>query len=406
MAQTEPQFAWVPFYEEFADKLLEYKGRREDLTRLFREGIEASPISFPITDRFPTEGPLADICPFTVMTSINILGSNDEHRVALCNWFKSRMGISAAAPGTTLAGSPMYPQINLRWFRFTAQRGEENRKSDIDKLWRAFEIGIRFADPNESTTERNFVQAFDEAAKVPGVGHRLPSGLYWSRPNFFPTLDAHSKIYLRQILRISVPKSKKVLGEQYLSIRNDLRERLDSGEAPFSSFQHLSHRAWQYQRENAKLTSVEQELAAEGAYDPSNESDARYKVLASIARRRGQPKFRDKLLDAYDERCAITGYNEVEALEAAHIRLYKGSDMNEVHNGLLLRADIHTLFDRHLIGLDPISRKVWIGEQLSRTQYAELEGREARPPKRRKDRPDPDALREHREEAKRLGKIS
>ena len=157
---------------------------------------------------------------------------------------------------------------------------------------------------------------------------------------------------------------------------------------------------------NGRITAIGRQLDEEGEFDSPNEAEAREKINADIARRRGQPEFRSKLLKAYGKRCAITGYQAEEALEAAHIRQYKEADLNEVRNGLLLRADIHTLFDRHLIGLDPISKKVWIGKQLRGTEYAELENKEARPPRKRKDWPDPDALRAHWEEAKELGRLN
>ncbi|WP_210769191.1 HNH endonuclease [Occultella kanbiaonis] len=77
--------------------------------------------------------------------------------------------------------------------------------------------------------------------------------------------------------------------------------------------------------------------------------DRRERTLAEIAIRRGQGKFRDSLLAAYDRRCAVTGCTTVAVLEAAHISPYRGAHTNAVANGLLLRADIHTLFDLNLL---------------------------------------------------------
>lgn len=77
--------------------------------------------------------------------------------------------------------------------------------------------------------------------------------------------------------------------------------------------------------------------------------DARERTLAEIAIRRGQPQFRAALLETYNRRCAVTGTADDAVLEAAHIMPYRGKQTNLVTNGLLLRSDIHTLFDRHLI---------------------------------------------------------
>lgn len=62
--------------------------------------------------------------------------------------------------------------------------------------------------------------------------------------------------------------------------------------------------------------------------------------------RLGQGAFRVLVTDAYQRRCAITGERTLPVLEAAHIRPYADSGPHQVANGLLLRSDLHTLFDR------------------------------------------------------------
>ncbi len=53
-----------------------------------------------------------------------------------------------------------------------------------------------------------------------------------------------------------------------------------------------------------------------------------------------------------------------------------GPESNHVSNGLLLRADIHTLLDLDLLGIDPESLQVVVGEQLLATCYEEFDSRE------------------------------
>ena len=143
-----------------------------------------------------------------------------------------------------------------------------------------------------------------------------------------------------------------------------------------------------------------------GQFDPQNVDDARERVAASIVRRQGQPEFRNQLLRAYGGRCAITGYDVEEALEAAHIYPYKGTETNHVQNGLLLRADIHTLFDLGLIGIHPDNSTVWISKRLKGTSYDKLDGGKALLPEKPLLQPDPDALRAHLEKAKELGRVN
>ena len=86
--------------------------------------------------------------------------------------------------------------------------------------------------------------------------------------------------------------------------------------------------------------------------DPTSIEDGRKKIERMVTLRQGQPAFRKALLDAYERRCAVTGCPIDDVLEAAHISPYLGEHTNHVTNGLLLRADIHTLFDRGLIKVD------------------------------------------------------
>ena len=92
--------------------------------------------------------------------------------------------------------------------------------------------------------------------------------------------------------------------------------------------------------------------AVDDNYQP-NLKDEREKVVGTIRLRRGQKKFRNALLARYNRCCQITGCRIIDVLEAAHIAPFRGEKDNTVTNGLLLRADIHTLFDLDLLGIDP-----------------------------------------------------
>jgi hypothetical protein len=85
------------------------------------------------------------------------------------------------------------------------------------------------------------------------------------------------------------------------------------------------------------------------AYDPATPADGKRRVLREIAARQGAYAFRNRLLAAFARTCCISGCMIEEILEAAHIRQYDGPNTNDVTNGLLLRADLHTLFDLGLL---------------------------------------------------------
>ena len=113
--------------------------------------------------------------------------------------------------------------------------------------------------------------------------------------------------------------------------------------------------------------------------------------LVAIKTRRGQPEFRRALLKAYDGRCCITGCNIEDVLEAAHIISHSEETNYSVTNGLLLRADIHTLFDLHLIGIDERDR-ISVSVKLKDSDYQKFDGLSIRLPLEQSKRPKQDFL--------------
>lgn len=105
-----------------------------------------------------------------------------------------------------------------------------------------------------------------------------------------------------------------------------------------------------------------------------DEEEAQRMVLR-IQRRR-QDIFRKELLEAYGCRCAITGVDVPEVLQAAHIEPYRGSRSQNVTNGILLRADIHLLYDAHLLSIKPRTYTVSISERIADSAYKAYADRE------------------------------
>lgn len=130
-----------------------------------------------------------------------------------------------------------------------------------------------------------------------------------------------------------------------------------------------------------------------GFFDPTDDQDARRQMLQSIVVRCGQPAFRRELLRAYGGACAISGCTVVEALEAAHILPFRGERTNHVQNGLLLRADLHTLFDLGMIEIDPDSLKVGVSPSICDEMYTVYDGKQFSLPSNPDDQPSREALR-------------
>ena len=141
-----------------------------------------------------------------------------------------------------------------------------------------------------------------------------------------------------------------------------------------------------------ELKQAASKADADGYFSPESVHDDRERRLREIVQRRGQPEFRKSLIQAYGGRCAVTGCDATDALEASHIAPYRGPESNHVSNGLLLRCDIHTLFDLDLIGIEPEGLKLTLAPVLHKTCYCEFAGRQISVPSNPRAAPNWEAL--------------
>ncbi|PLP98547.1 HNH endonuclease [Cupriavidus pauculus] len=144
-----------------------------------------------------------------------------------------------------------------------------------------------------------------------------------------------------------------------------------------------------------KTMSSDTDGAMDDIFNPDSVEDARRWINASIVRRQGQGAFRAAVLSAYRGRCAMSAFNVPEALEAAHIFRYFGASTNTVTNGLLLRSDLHSLYDLGLLAVDPASMTVLLAPKLKTSDYGALAGSAIQLPTLEAERPSRAALQMH-----------
>jgi len=153
-----------------------------------------------------------------------------------------------------------------------------------------------------------------------------------------------------------------------------------------------------YARENFDGPDSGQSQTESDPEDTAELEDARKRILREIIARQGQGAFRDRLVREYQFTCALTGCMEVDALEAAHIIPYLGPSTNAVSNGILLRADLHTLLDKGLLSfdLDYWPPRAAISSKVNDPSYRALHGAAFRLPMDSRSAPDREAMRKHR----------
>lgn len=155
-------------------------------------------------------------------------------------------------------------------------------------------------------------------------------------------------------------------------------------------------RVWQACIERASTTTAPVSSILE-----TLEPHERFGSPVLVRPRLGQGVFRLAVTDAYGKACAITHEHSLPALEAAHIKPYGDGGEHDVRNGLLLRSDLHRLFDTGYLTVTPAHR-LEVSSQLKEhfsngRSYYPLHGSEVALPKRAEHRADQELLRWHNE---------
>lgn len=117
-----------------------------------------------------------------------------------------------------------------------------------------------------------------------------------------------------------------------------------------------------------KIRPVALEIA-----EASDDHD-RKEITRELRLRKGQGRLRKKLLEQYKGKCCISGSAIEPILHACHILPHAESGINRSTNGLLLRSDLHDLFDANLIGIHPHTLTISIKKSLLKTEYSMFDG--------------------------------
>lgn len=173
---------------------------------------------------------------------------------------------------------------------------------------------------------------------------------------------------------------KRTLGAQLLddllnNILNDYKiERLKI--ALLGLRKHLDYRKL---KDESKLNViydkyfhiVETGNISDGFHEYINEAkdDELNKIQVWINQRKNQSKFKMNLLKKYNSQCLISKIKIPELIEAAHIYPHSKTGQNNIMNGVLLRSDLHILFDCGLLFINPENFKVIIDKSLEKTEY-------------------------------------
>jgi len=225
--------------------------------------------------------------------------------------------------------------------------------------------------------------------------HRHPA---WSEAAGFPTVYQDDKPICILLFRVGQSFHARFLGSAQMRKLNKEAIPREFFSKPKGITSALPAMLAAFNVPSQTPIDLFDEFAADyqsAVFDPSSVIDGRQRIVAAILLRQGQSAFRHKLLNAYGNRCAVTRCSTPWVLEAAHISPYRGIKTNAISNGLLLRADIHTLFDLGLISVKPSDLRIRVAKALRRSSYSRFDGHELLIPTNKAYRPSLAALTQH-----------
>src|ERR1041384_5943752 len=181
-------FTWIPLYQELARELTRWEKRQSELISFLEDLRTQGFVITPLHDR-DADGArslLGEIDPFTFFGVFNRRITYDQ-RVAILQQMKAYFKLQSELP-EDFDGVPLLNNMRSWFFSDHPSR----RADDVQKLWRVFQLALQ-ENPLENP---EFMQAFDEALTVKQTNVNLTMGLFWIRPNTFPSLDQTNRTYL------------------------------------------------------------------------------------------------------------------------------------------------------------------------------------------------------------------
>ena len=212
-------FTWIPFYTELAEKLLDYKDKREYLVQFVYSLGDCS--NFIKKDDGSN---VDDVDPYTVFAIFN-RKINDDKRKQIAKSFKEYFSVIADIPEDFMGIPVMNPQKSVFFYRQTSTE-------QIPLLWDLFE-----AELNDDKSK--LVKAFDQLETFHGIKWNLTMGMYWVRPYSYMPLDEPSRKYLRSI-GIDIFDEKNIRGDNYLLLLSTIKEKIENNEIKAQNFPQVS----------------------------------------------------------------------------------------------------------------------------------------------------------------------
>ena len=228
-------FTWIPFYKEFAEKLLQFQTDRKKLLKLIYNN-RATLLADYLHDEGGKDDLFTDIDPFTTFGIFN-RGVKKENRIRSAELFKELLNMSANVP-EDFVGIPILNNQKSHFFGFRRDREDD----DIDNLWSLFVKVVK---------KENFEDEYNIVIRQYIIRVNITMALFWIRPEDFLAFDSTNRAYLKEQYGVILPNKAPEYSE-YMSILDDIKEKMKKGVIKEKTFYELSANA-----NNGGLNDVE-----------------------------------------------------------------------------------------------------------------------------------------------------
>lgn len=239
------KFTWIRYYKEFAEKLLQFSEDRKTLLKMIYDHREEL-LAYYLHDEKGENDLCTDIDPFTTIGLFNRQIKFDN-RVRSTILFKNLLDISANTPND-FDGVPV---LNNQMSHFIGYRSRR-KKDDIQNLWNLFIKAVSYED---------FEQEYNKVINQYAIKVNITMGLFWIRPDDFLAFDSTNRTYLKEQYGIDLPNKAPDYSE-YMSILDDIKKKMASGEIKEDSFYEISANA-----SEGKYSPSEEEMEEPSWYD-------------------------------------------------------------------------------------------------------------------------------------------
>lgn len=210
----QTHLSWVPIYEEFANKLVNYKSNRNELIKKMENVFSKIDMPFPKLEK---DHSVIDIDPFTVFGFFN-KHITFNNRLKIIQSIKTEFDLKEDIP-QDFDAIPVVNNLSAAFFYGIKFREKNN---DIDNLWAIFEQAINF----DMENTQKFEELYSACINQMGIKWNLSMGLFWIRPYCFLPLDTNTRNHLDEKYGIAI--KNPITGKEYI----DLLKKLEKEDFP------------------------------------------------------------------------------------------------------------------------------------------------------------------------------